>query len=790
MPPQPRFDRQQLVQAALGRGGGGAGGAGLVQAMQAFMEAMGKSMNQFVRGATQAQAQQAEQTQAAVAQVADAAQRAVNQAEQKAETRRQETRQEALTEGGRQFRLESMDYERALMSKVQREGAELASIIQEMESKKQRSLDDQERGAATIAESTESAIDFVHDLDAAHAWGRLGKPDDPDYGWKVRQQMLDLARMSQVVREDMLDSPYADKLHAMVAQASQALIRGDSTYAEPTGTFEQPMLPIPAAMLEALKLDLPTLTPEEAREWELYNGYPKGGVWKMSMDDPKFVMVNPVSFKAITKAKQDDLMLAVMQSEESRREYHLGVAKDVLEAQEMNEPLERMYNEYGDTVTAVLPDAIVNTLVPNPRKWEQTGATPEEVVRQIYSTVLEGTRASKETTDHALRLGLPDDDPNRWAPGIRKDGESDADFQVRMAEDMYDTIPMHALATQMQEILTGATTDPTFRGNVGAWLGSLRREQLIESGVDPETATDITRARHRVSQRQPLHVFEGKPTAEEQMEIPPELAEAAVSQVISKWTKWHRWQMLLPIKNNTIMRTWQENNHAISVLSDGHATSVLSVLEPKDLADMVESGLIPAETAEAVRTGETKMFRAPMGVLQSIVALHNRPGARRGLREYYKAGSGDDPLRTDPERDSEFNTVRAHHQDAAKHGITNPFTAIPEFNERTQLYESPIGTTTALPARKERKQSIQRFTDRVLESRARSQAVQAAPQPPKIGQAGTPEQPPAQPPPQPTTQPQPGGAAQLSPMQVEGGGPQQPQQPQQPQRPQAQPGPF
>jgi hypothetical protein len=751
--PQPRFDRQQLVQAALGRGGSGAGGANLVQSVQAFMDAMGKSMNQFVRGATQAQAQQAEQTQAAVAQVADAAQRAVNQAEQRAETRRQEERQEALTEEGRRFQLEAMDYQRELTSKVQREGAELASIIQENEAKKQRLLDDQERGAATIAESVESAIDWVYDLDASNAWDRLG----PN-GLETRQQMLDLARMAQVVREDMLDSPYADKLHAMVAQANQALIRGDETFVEPTGAFEQPMMPIPAAMLDALKLDLPMLTPEEAREWELYNGYPKGGVWAMSMDDPKFVMVNPVSFKAITKAKQDDLMLAVMQSEEARRQYHLRVASDVLEAEEMSEPLEKMYTEYGDAVATALPDAIANTLVPNPRKWEQTGATPEQVVRQVYSAVLEGTRASAEATDRALRLGLSDDDPNRWTPGVRKDGESDADFQARMAEDMYDTIPMDALATQMQTALMDATTDPTFRGNVGAWLGSLRYEQLIESGVNPETATDIARTRHLVSQRQPLTVFETKPTAEEQMAIPPELAEAAVSQVISKWNKWHRERMLLPVKNNTIMRTWKENNHAMSVLKDGHATAVLSVLEPQELEGLVRDGRIPAETAQAVRTRQDKLFRAPRGVLQSIAE------------------------RDDPERDPEFNTVRAHHLDAAKHGITNPFSAIPEFNERSQLYESPVGTTTALPARKERKQPILSYTDRVLESRARSQAVQAAPQPPKIGPAEVPEQQPQPAPTQPAPA-QPGRAAQLSPTQVTGG-------PQRPQQPQAQPSPF
>ena len=95
------------------------------------------------------------------------------------------------------------------------------------------------------------------------------------------------------------------------------------------------------------------------------------------MDDPKFVMVNPVSFKAITKAKQDDLVLAVMQSEEARRQYHLRVASDVLEAEEMGEPLERMYKEYGDAVATALPDAVATALSPNPRKWEQTGATPE-----------------------------------------------------------------------------------------------------------------------------------------------------------------------------------------------------------------------------------------------------------------------------------------------------------------------------------------------------------------------------------------------------------------------------
>jgi hypothetical protein len=452
----------------------------------------------------------------------------------------------------------------------------------------------------------------------------------------------------------------------------------------------------------------------------------------------------------------------------------------VLEAEEMSEPLEKMYTEYGDAVATALPDAIANTLVPNPRKWEQTGATPEQVVRQVYSAVLEGTRASAEATDRALRLGLSDDDPNRWTPGVRKDGESDADFQARMAEDMYD---MDALATQMQTALMDATTDPTFRGNVGAWLGSLRYKQLIESGVNPETATDIARTRHLVSQRQPLTVFETKPTAEEQMAIPPELAEAAVSQVISKWNKWHRERMLLPVKNNTIMRTWKENNHAMSVLKDGHATAVLSVLDPQELEGLVREGRISAETAQAARTRQDKLFRAPRGVLQSIAELHNRPGSRRGLREYYTAGAGDETVRDDPERNPEFNTIRAHHQDAAKHGITNPFTAIPEFNERTQLYESPVGTTTALPARKERKQPILNYTDRVLESRARSQAVQAAPQPPKIGPAEVPEQ---QPQPAPT---QPGGAAQLSPTQVTGGS-QRPQQPQQPQRPQAQPGPF
>ena len=94
-----------------------------------------------------------------------------------------------------------------------------------------------------------AAVDWVYDMDAANAWDRLG----PN-GLETRQQMLDLARMAQVVREDMLDSPYADKLHAMVAQANQALIRGETTTTGPAGAFEQPMMPVPAAMLELVWL--------------------------------------------------------------------------------------------------------------------------------------------------------------------------------------------------------------------------------------------------------------------------------------------------------------------------------------------------------------------------------------------------------------------------------------------------------------------------------------------------------------------------------------------------------
>ena len=303
MPPQPRFDRQQLVQAALSRGGGGAGGANLVQAVQAFMEAMGRSMNQFVRTAGQAQQAQAEQTQAAVAQVADAAQRAVNQAEQRKETRRQEERQAAMTEEGRRFQLEATDYERALTSNVQREGAELASIIQENEAKKQRLLDEQERGAATIAESVGSVTDWIYDMDAANAWNRLGKPDNPNYGWEVRQQMLDLARMATVVREDMLDSPYADKLHAMVAQANQALIRGEREYMEPIGAFEQPMMPVPTAMLDALKQRGLRVNDQDAIQG--LAGVKLSGRMEMVCSDPRILVDgahNAASMEALMRA--------------------------------------------------------------------------------------------------------------------------------------------------------------------------------------------------------------------------------------------------------------------------------------------------------------------------------------------------------------------------------------------------------------------------------------------------------------------------------------------------------
>ncbi|MHC4509595.1 MAG: hypothetical protein ACYTAO_11645, partial [Planctomycetota bacterium] len=236
---------------------------------------------------------------------------------------------------------------------------------------------------------------------------------------------------------------------------------------------------------------------------------------------------------------------------------------------------------------------------------------------------------------------------------------------------------------------------------------------------------------------------------------------------------------------NTIISSWKENNHARAVLKDGHAYSVLSALEPQDLEGLVKDGTISAETAQAVRGGENKLFTAPVGVMKGILALHNRPGSRRMLRKYYETGTGLEDVgqgARDPEDDPKSNPIRAHHENAAKYGIESPFTMTPQFDTGVGMYESPLQGPAAVPPRKERARPLVSYTDRVLKGRAQAMAVQAAP-PARTEQPAPPQQ-------SQVEQPQqPGGAAQLSPAPVTGGA-QQPQQPQQPQRPQAQPGPF
>lgn len=697
------MNRNALVQAALQKQGGGGSTGAMVQAMQNLIASFNKAATQFVKQSSQAEQQRAQAVQQTMAQIADTAERAVNKAEQRREIRRQEARQDRLTQEGREYQLQLDDYRQHMQQQLQKDAADIQLLLQENESKKMRLLDEHERGAATIAESVEAARDWVADMDARNGWDRLG----PN-GSELRKQLLGLARMAEVTRENLIDSPYASKLHAMIADANRAVVAGDESYIDVEGVYKPPMLQIPKEMIEAANLELPILSEQEAREWENRNGYPKGGVWAMETTDPKYALVNPVSFKALTKARMDDMMLAFVQSEEARRQAQLKLAEKTFLMDQFSEPLEEMQKEFSDAATIFVPDAFAAAIRPG---LSQDGSgpptAPEEVIRTVYARAAQGAALQPGVADKALRMALPKDDPNRWLPQAPMGPEGQLDQEH--AGDFYDLVQIEAMARAAQKTLEEGFEDPTFRGNVGAWLGNLSEPQLWEAGLDGNTAAAIARAN-----------LTGTPA-------PPGVLNDAVSQVISKWSKLNRQNVLTPARANSPMNAWREANHAAAVLQDGHAHSVLSVLKPEELSSMVASGQISAETAESVRTNQNRLYRAPIGVLNGILRIHNRPGSRQTLHQY--AAGGPAPEMERIEHNPKYAETRAYFESVAKTGIKAPWTAASE--------PKAIEVPGQQPSVRERPQPYKELANTILESRHKALSLQTAMgRPEEMGGAG------------------------------------------------------
>lgn len=653
MPARPgKVDRAALVQAAMSRGGGGGSAQALAAAMQQFMASFSSAMSKMMKQVGQAQEATSQQSQQAMANIANVAEQSYNQAQRKAEIKHKEERQDTATEGAREYQLDLADYQAALNKQVEADGKEIGLLMQQEEAAKNRILEKRERSVATIADARESAWQWINETDGNNGWDLLPG------GLKTREQMLDLIRMSGVVNEDFQDSPYSDRLHAMVGQAQAAILSGESEFESVVGTQPAPpLLPVPASMADSLGLDLPMLTREEMDEWENRNGYPKGGVWAMKTDDPKLLMVNPVGFAALMAAKQQDTFLAMTGAKMVQRDYLLKQARKQKEWDEYAKPIEDAAVELTKQFNIMVPDALAAVL--NPIKGEKATGVPgvgatmapmegsdsRSLLHNIYASML---RRNPDLVDKAMRLGLPEGDPKRWVPGM------DSDPAVK-AQDFYAVQQIKAATDALANHLETAHTDPTFRSNVAAWLGGLSAPQVWQAGLSEEVASAISGIKRGGTKAE--HDFGFVPTRK--------LMERAVSQVIANLSIANREQISIPARNNTVMHVWRESNHAAAVLQDGTALAVLSRMDPDELKSAGESGSLPEGLTEAA--ANPGLFRVPVGILKGVAMMNSRTGARSAIHTYIQGGL----LEEEEEvyTNEKYNQSTAYYQHVAENGL-------------------------------------------------------------------------------------------------------------------------
>jgi len=674
MPPrQRRIDPNALIQASMNRKGGGGTSGNLVAAMQNFMQTFSKSMGKMMEQVGQASQDQAQAGAQQSARIADTAERVFNQAQQKAETRRQETRQDALTQEAREFSMSQSDYNLTMQKQIQQDAQEVAMLIQAEESAKERMLQKRERDSAMISDTRQTAQTWIDNTDANNGWDALPN------GMEVRNDMLDLLRMSEAVNEDFYDSPYSDRLHVMVAETQRAILRGDESFESIVGTQpERPMLSIPASMLDTVGLDLPILSRKEMKEWRDRNGYPKGGVWAMKTDDPRRLLVNPVGFSALMSAKQHDSTLAMLGTKKAQQAFLIDQARKQREWDRYSKPLEEMEVELAKQYNTILPESMSSVLKPAAMRASLGGVAPAQgsdpmsMMMNFYASAIK----NPDQMEKMGRLSLAEGDKDRWIPGAPATGQkADKGQQV---QDFYDVSRLGAAGDAMEDFLESASVNPNFQNNVAAWIGDLPEADMWKIGLNEDVASAIAQIKR------------GGTTAEHaygsaQSKI---LMRRAVSQVISSWRSTNRERFVVPLRNNNVKQVWRDANHAAGVLQDTTAVAIMSRMDPEELKELSSTGQIPEGLMGEAE--QQKLFRTPQGILQSVVTLNTNPGGRRALGVYVNGS-----LTPDQEEVEKADPVAAYYSNIAASGTLGP-SSVHDRPVAPGPYTQPHQTLTAL----------------------------------------------------------------------------------------------
>lgn len=748
-----RPDRTQLVQSVLGRGGGGPQTAGNIgAAMAGFMQAVSQAMEKMGRSFAEAQQSQARSTAQSQQQVAQAAAQIANQSQRQGERiaaeRRQEARQNRRAEENREYQLDVMEYQQALSQQVQRESQELANLVQQEEKARNAYLDRILGEQATLKQSNDNLEKWVYEvMDANGYWDNL--PDGPE----IRNMLLDSIRMSRATEESLSDPIYADRANAIAHQAVQSLLSGDEEYPSLVGVKpDRPMVPIPNEMVESLGVDVPVLSEEEIADLEKGKGYPKSGVWAMQADDPRFLLVNPVSYRFITSAKVKDQFLAAIGSEKVKQEAMLQMADQYADASRYFEEIDKLESRMRDTLSIRMESAIDRAFDPS----ERTDSV-DDVLYGMYGALFE---EKPELAQKMRALSLSPGHPDRWEPSS--------------AEDFADIIRIKAADEVVRGRLEAEMANPAFKAKMVQWLQSRTPREVYNLGLPDDVANNLVYA---IQNKDQWSMFS---------EVAPDeiitARERAVRHLWSKIRVANMENVTQPSRDNMVIEEYRESLHALRAGQDALATSFLSTLNQGEREEMRRTGSLPESVGEQLRSDEfdeamaakgveQNPFRAPMGMLQSITTiLGERPGARTELMDYMRGGP------TKAEEDSLYspeNPYRAYYENAANQ---HPFRESLPPSASARATEAPDNGYNPRALHQRMRESRERASrpDHLYPQRGVQGGTPPTGQPAPQGQPMSPSVPPATAPPiapEPTPQPTApgafGGAQQLSPQPVE-----------------------
>lgn len=391
-----------LSQAALSnmqpRHGGG--GDAMSAALQQFLEANNRTIQQLVQTVQKLQQAQAEQAASAQQQVANTVTDMANRITAQAEEEKARKERSADIKEQRDYAMDVAEYQNKLQQQAAKDAQLVAQQQEEQTAAANRYLMEWERQSKTIPATNEYYRQVVGMLDELGHWDNI-----PD-GLQMRRQLLHDLAASEAWNENHFASPYADRVASTLSRTMQAITKGEP-YEDLTGVRPDPgMVPIRADVIQDIGIDLPTYSEEELAKIRNRSGYPPNGVFSLETDDPAWKLVSPTTYSFLMRMRADDEINNFLTMSQAQKERLEGQARKALKDEETLAGLEAVAMKSLDIYKGMAPGAVETGLGDWIAGARMSAVPPEKALtHRILTHLFSATKP--EYANMALRLTDP-----------------------------------------------------------------------------------------------------------------------------------------------------------------------------------------------------------------------------------------------------------------------------------------------------------------------------------------------------------------------------------------------